>query len=95
MSLPGFTAEASIYKSTKSYWMGESLSSDYTIVPQQLIPPNPKIILPVGNSDTSVTCSGTLCVCAGVADCKSDRWTSACAPNTEQCGYLGCTCTWK
>lgn len=35
------------------------------------------------------------CLCLGVADCKSDRWLSACVPKTEKCEFLGCTCSWK
>ncbi|MDC0719935.1 hypothetical protein [Nannocystis bainbridge] len=35
------------------------------------------------------------CFCFGVTSCKSARWASVCAPGTEDCGIVSCTCDWK
>lgn len=35
------------------------------------------------------------CTCYGITSCKSKRWASVCAPNTENCGQFSCSCGWK
>lgn len=39
--------------------------------------------------------SKSSCSCFGVTICKSSRWASVCAPGTEDCGVISCSCEWK
>ena len=75
MTIPGFTAEASLYRKSKNYRIfnnDSSLISVYRVTPQY-------------------TCNGNVCTCysATAEDWDCLNMVTRCAPGTAQCQRVG------
>jgi hypothetical protein len=78
MRLPQFTAEASLYRSGRTYgnsWLRPAADGQALLVPQ----------LEYG-------CMGRACVCHGAQDCLSCALSGSCAGQCSCDGYGTCVC---
>jgi hypothetical protein len=85
---PGFTAEASLYKSGANY---QPIGVSGTPIAETLFVGRVYPQLPKTIGGESFTCDGLVCTCSGLADCN-DMWLSNVCGQIGQCEGDSCFC---